>query len=81
MPTIIIGIILMLIGAILINASLPKVKEELKMVNELPMFKRVFTYLATLIELLDFENYLGWLLGLGIIFLFSGTAFILLTFF
>ena len=81
MVTIIIGIVLIIIDAILVNVGIPKFKEELKMVDGLLVFKRVFIYIATFVGFLSFDNYLGWLLGLGILFIFCGGAFILLTFF
>ena len=81
MITIIIGIVLIMIGAIFVNVGIPEFKEELKMVDELPVFKRGFIYIAIFIGFLSFDNYLGWLLGLGILFIFCGGAFILLTFF
>ena len=81
MATIIIGIILIMFGAALIYVGVPEFKEELKMVNEQSLFKRVFIYIITFIGFLSFDNYLGWLLGLGILFIFCGGAFILLTFF
>ena len=77
MITTIIGIVLIIIGAIFINVGLPEFKEELKMVDELPVFKRVFIYRATFVEFLSFDNYLG----LRILSIFCGGAFILLTFF
>lgn len=63
------------------NVGIHEFKEELNMVDELPVFKKGFIYIATFIEFLSFDNYLGWLLGLGILFIFCGGAFILLTFF
>ena len=81
MISIIVGIILRLIGSILLIVKFPEFEEALKMIDEQPLFKRVFIYIITFIGFLSFDNYLGWLLGLGILFVFSGGAFILLTFF
>ena len=81
MTTIIIGIILIIFGAALVYVGVPEFKEELKMVGEQPLFKWVFIYIITFIGFLSFDSYLGWLLGLGILFVFCGGAFILLTFF
>ena len=81
MTTIIIGIILIIIGSIFVNVGFPEFKEELRMVDEQPLFKRIFIYIIEFIGLLNFDSYLGWLLGLGILFIFCGGAFILLTFF
>ena len=67
----------MIIAAILVDVGIPEFKGELKMVDEQPLFKRIFIYLSTFIVFLSFDNYLG----LGIVFIFSGSAFILLTFF
>ena len=81
MATIIIGIILIIFGAALVYVGAPELKEELKMIGEQTLFKRVFIYIITFIGFLSFDNYLGWLLGLRILFVFCGGAFILLTFF
>lgn len=81
MVTIIIGIVLIIIGAIFVNVGIPEFKEELKMIDGLPVFKRVFIYIATFVDFFSFDNYLDWLLGLGILFIFCGGVFILLTFF
>mgnify|MGYP003492814377 CR=1 FL=1 len=72
---------IIIIGATLVNVGVPEFKEKLKMVGEQPLFKRVFIYIITFIRFLSFDNYLAWLLGLGILFIFCGGAFILLTFF
>lgn len=52
-----------MIGAIFVNV-------------EIPEFKRVLIYIATFVRFLSFDNYLGWLLGLGVLFLWRGFYFI-----
>ena len=81
MTTIIIGIILIMFGAAWIYVGVPEFKEELKTIDEQPLFKRIFIYIITFIGFLSFDNYFGWLLGLGILFVFCGGVFILLPFF
>ena len=81
MNTIFIGTILIMFGAVLINVGFPEFKAELKTLNEQPLSKRLFIYIITFIGFLSFDNYLGWLLGLGILFVFCGGVFILLPFF
>lgn len=54
-------IVFIIIGAIFVNVGVPEFKEELNMVDELPVFKRGFMYIATFVGFLSFDNYLGWL--------------------
>ena len=57
MTTIIIGIILIIFGAALVYVGVPEFKEELKMVGEQLLFKRVFIYIITFIGFLSFDSY------------------------
>ena len=80
MLPIIIGIILIVLGLFLIPIGYSEFKEELKMVKkEKSIFKRLIVYVITLIGLLDFNSHLGWILSLGLLLVFSGGAFIILT--
>ena len=78
---IILGIILIFIGIILVPFGFSELREELHMVKETSRGKRIFVYLVTFIGFLSLDNFLGWLLTLGFIFIFAGAAFILLTIF
>ncbi|WP_397538144.1 hypothetical protein [Rummeliibacillus pycnus] len=79
MLPIIIGIILIVLGICLIPIGYSEFKEELKMVKEKSVFKRLFVYFITFIGLLDFDGYSGWILLLALLLVFSGGAFIILT--
>lgn len=57
MTTIIIGIILIIFGAALVYVGVPEFKEELKMIGEQLLFKRVFIYIITFIGFLSFDSY------------------------
>ncbi|MGN4127032.1 hypothetical protein ACMGD3_18785 [Lysinibacillus sphaericus] len=81
MNPIIIGIIAIFIGIILIPMGYSEFKKELKMVKGESKIKRIFIYLVTFIGFLSLDNFLGWILSLGILFIFIGAAFILLTIF
>ncbi|HWI47914.1 MAG TPA: hypothetical protein VNU45_06780 [Rummeliibacillus sp.] len=80
MLPIVIGVILLVLGFCLIPIGYSEFKEELKMVKEeKSIFKRLFVYFITFIVFIDFNSYLGWILSLGLLLVFSGGAFILLT--
>lgn len=80
MSPVIIGIILIFLGLCLIPIGYSEFKEELKVVKEeKSIFKRLLVYVITFIGLLDFNSYLGWILSLGLLLVFSGGAFIILT--
>lgn len=82
MLPVIIGIILIVLGLCLFPIGYLELKEELKMVNkEKSVFKRLIVYVITFVGFLDFNNYLGWILSLALLLIFSGGAFIILTIF
>jgi xanthine/uracil permease len=80
MSPVIIGIILIFLGLCLIPIGYSEFKEELKGVKEeKSVFKRLIVYVITFIGFLDFNSYLGWILSLALLLVFSGGAFIILT--
>lgn len=80
MSPVIIGIILIFLGLCLLPISYIELKDELKSFNEgQSIFKRLLVYIVEFIGLLDFDSYLGWLLSLALLLIFSGGAFIILT--
>lgn len=81
MVGIIIGVIFIFIGLILLPIGFSELREELHMVKETSRVKRIFIYLVTFVGFLSLDNFLGWLLTLGLVFIFAGAAFILLTIF
>lgn len=75
----VIGIILVFLGLCLLPIGYVELKGELKSFNEgQSIFKRLLVYIITFIGLLDFDSYLGWLLSLALLLIFSGGAFIIL---
>ncbi|MGE7094251.1 hypothetical protein ACQKII_23035 [Lysinibacillus sp. NPDC048646] len=76
-----IGVIAIIIGIILIPVGYSEFKKELKIVKEQSKKKRIFVYLITFIGFLSLDNFIGWIFSLGILFIFIGTAFIVLTIF
>lgn len=78
---IMLGIIFIFIGIILVPFGFSELREELHMVKEKSRGKRIFIYLFAFIDFLSLDNFLGWLLSLGFIFIFAGATFILLTIF
>ena len=78
---IILGVIFIFIGLILVPFGFSELREELQMVEGTSRVKRIFVYLVTFIGFLSLDNFLGWLLTLGLVFIFAGAAFILLTIF
>ena len=78
---IMLGIIFIFIGIILVPFGFSELREELHMVKETSRGKRIFIYLVTCIGILSMDNFLGWLLTLGLLFIVAGAAFILLTIF
>lgn len=78
MNPIFIGIIAIFVGAILSALGYPEFKRELRIVKEQSHTKRVFIYLITFIGFLSLDNFIGWILSLGILFILTGAAFILL---
>ncbi|SOC05158.1 hypothetical protein SAMN05880501_10415 [Ureibacillus xyleni] len=80
MSPVIIGIILIFLGLCLIPFGYSDFKEELKMVKEeTSIFKRFIVYVLTFIGFIDLNSYLGWILSLALLLVFSGGAFIFLS--
>ncbi|MFJ7406098.1 MULTISPECIES: hypothetical protein [unclassified Lysinibacillus] len=77
MNLITIGIIAIIIGIILIPVGYYEFKEQLKLVKEQSKKKRIFIYLVTFVSFLSLDNYLGWIISLGILLIFTGATFIL----
>lgn len=82
MLPIIIGIILICLGLFLLPFGYAELKDELEIVGEeKSFFKRWIVYIVTFISFLDFSSYLGFILSLALLFIFSGGAFIILAIF
>lgn len=78
---IVIGVIALVIGTSLMVVGYPEFKDELKLVRELPLLRRVIVYVVTFLGFLSLDSYLGWIMSLGLLFNFTGLAFIFLTIF
>lgn len=78
---IMLGIIFIFIGVILVPIGFSELKEELQFVKETSRVKRIFVYLVTCIGILSLDNVIGWIVSLGLLFIFAGAVFILLTIF
>lgn len=78
---IILGVIFIFVGLILVPIGFSELREEQQMIKETSRWKRIFVYLVTFINLLSLDNFFGWLLSLGFIFIFAGVAYIVLTIF
>lgn len=81
MTPIIIGIVLIILGLCLIPVGYADFKEDLKMIKELPFFRRLIVYIITFFSFLDLSSYFGFILSLALLFIFCGGAFIILAIF
>lgn len=81
MLPIIIGVVLIILGLFLLPFGYGEFKEELKMIKELPFFRRLIVYIITFFSFLDLSSYFGFILSLALLFIFSGGAFIILAIF
>lgn len=81
MVGIMLGLLFIVIGVMLMPIGFSELKEELQVVKETSRIKRIFVYLVTGIGFLSLDSVIGWILSLGLLFIFIGIAFILLAIF
>lgn len=72
---IMLGIIFIFIGVILVPIGFSELKEELQFVKETSRVKRIFVCLVTCIGILSLDNVIGWIVSLGLLFIFAGAVF------
>mgnify|MGYP007126061324 CR=1 FL=1 len=76
----IIGIFLFIVGLVLFPIGLSELKENLKDVNELSLWRKFVVFAVELWGVTSLTSYLSWILCLSLIFLFSGILLTYLSF-
>ncbi|MFE3574460.1 hypothetical protein [Lysinibacillus sp. NPDC059133] len=75
-----IGTILIIIGFFIIPIGFVQLKDELGDYSDKPIYKRIFVYTIEIFSFLNLSNFIGWLLGIGLLLVISGFYFVILSF-
>ncbi len=72
----IIGIVLLVIGLILFPIGINELRENVNILNEQSLWKKIVIYGVELWNCLSLTSTIAWILCLSVIFLFGGMVFI-----